>query len=122
MFEKSKSEISFKEMKHKLNTSVNFENDWGHFCDPDNNDNNIFQSNLYYQKKSKIKPKSNTERKIEKIEKPFVDIEKSDKNEIIIKLEHKEDDTKNIIVEIVFDYIKKVFITFTMVYFIFKVI
>lgn len=135
MFEKSKSEITFKELKHKLNTAVNFENDWGHFCDPDdnnNNNNNIFQPNLYYQKKPKIipkiipkiNPKFNTEKKINKIEKietPFVDIEKLENKENLDYKEEEEDDNIYIIKTVV-ECVQKVFITFTMFYFIFKVI
>jgi hypothetical protein len=132
MFEKSKSAITFEEFQKKLNEVNNFESEWGHFYDPDNNnDNNIFQPNLYYQKKFNPNLKPNKEKKIDKIDKidkieePFVDIEKSikksEKNEIVKKLED-EDNKKIIVIEIVFDYIKKIFITFTMVYFIFKVI
>lgn len=137
MFEKSKSEITFKEFEKKINEVNIFENDWGHFCDPDdnnNNNNNIFQPNLYYQKKPKIipkinpkiipkiNPKSNTEKieKIIKIETPFVDIEKLENKE---KLDYKEEEDDNIyIIETVVECVKKVFITFTMFYFIFKII
>ena len=45
MLEKSKSAITFEEFKKKLNEVNDFENDWGHFYDPDNN--NIFQNNFY---------------------------------------------------------------------------
>lgn len=127
MFEKSKSEITFKEFEKKINEVNIFENDWGHFCDPDdnNNNNNIFQPNLYYQKKPKIipkiipkiNPKFNTEKKIET---PFVDIEKLENKE---NLDYKEEEDDNIyIIETVVECVKKVFITFTMFYFIFKII
>ena len=133
MFEKSKSEITFKEFEKKINEANIFENDWGHFCDPDdnNNNNNIFQPNLYYQKKPKIipkiipkiNPKFNTEKKINKIEKietPFVDIEKLENKE---NIDYKEEEDDNIyIIETVVECVKKVFITFTMFYFIFKII
>lgn len=131
MFEKSKSEITFKEFEKKINEINIFENDWGHFCDPDdnnNNNNNIFQPNVYYQKKSKIipkiNPKSNTEKieKIIKIETPFIDIEKLEKLENKEKLDYKEEDDNIYIIETVVECVQKVFITFTMFYFIFKII
>ena len=134
MFEKSKSAITFEEFKKKINEVNNFENDWGHFYDPDNdsnvnNNNNIFKHNLYKPKKVEIKKveiKKVEAKKIEtnKIEvkrenEDFIDIEKLEK---IKKLHDEEDDETNVVVEIVFNCVKKIFITFTMVYFIFKII
>ena len=57
MFEKSKSAITFKEFQDTLNVINNFENEWGHFCDPDNNNNinNILQNNYYLYKKEPAK-------------------------------------------------------------------
>jgi hypothetical protein len=134
MFEKSKSAITFEEFKKKINEVNNFENDWGHFYDPDNdsninNNNNIFKHNLYKPKKveiKKVEAKKIETNKIEtnKIEvkrenEDFIDIEKLEK---IKKLHDEEDDETNVVVEIVFNCVKKIFITFTMVYFIFKII
>ena len=53
MFEKSKSAITFKEFQNTLNVINNFDNEWVHFCDPDNNNNinNIIQNNFYQYKK-----------------------------------------------------------------------
>ena len=56
MFEKSKSSITFKEFQDKMNIVNNFENDWGHFYDPDNN-NILILDNLYlYSEPQKIMP------------------------------------------------------------------
>ena len=59
MFEKSKSAITFKEFQDKLNVINNFDNEWGHFYDPENNNNvnNIIQNNFYQYKKEPIKIK-----------------------------------------------------------------
>ena len=122
-------------MKRKLDIAVNFENDWGYFCDPDDNDNDnkIFQNNLYKPikkkyKKIEIKKEEIIKEEIIKeeekmIEETFIDLEKLEKLEKLDNKE-KEEDKKNINTnsEIVFDYIKKIFITFTMVYFIFKIV
>ena len=144
MFEKSKSAITFEEFKKKMNEVSNFENDWGHFYDPDNNsnfnnNNNVFKNNLYKPKKvqptkveaTKVQPTKVEATKVElnKIEVKrenvvFIDIEKLEKLEKIKKLdddEEDDDEETNVVVEIVFNCIKKIFITFTMVYFIFKV-
>jgi len=58
MFEKSKSEITFKEFESKMRMINNFENDWGHFYVPDFSDSEInnestpiFKINLYKPKK-----------------------------------------------------------------------
>jgi len=65
MFEKSKSAITFKEFQDKMNIANNFDNDWGHFCDPDPststststsvNVNILFQDNLHKLKKKELK-------------------------------------------------------------------
>ncbi len=59
MFEKSKSAITFKEFQDTLNVINNFDNEWGHFYDPENNNNvnNIIQNNFYQYKKEPIKIK-----------------------------------------------------------------
>ena len=91
MFEKSTSAITFKEFQNTLNVINNFDNEWGHFCDPDNNNNinNIIQNN-FYQYKKEIKKTSQTKEliKIEKISKIKEPIEKEKKEPI--KIEKKE--------------------------------
>jgi len=131
MFEKSKSAITFKEFQNKLNEVNNFENDWGHFYDPDNNNSIMFQDNLFNLKKREIKKENKLEDKIEikrennvkiKIKKvSFIDIEKLENPEKIEISEYDKEDEKNII-ESVFECIKTIFITFTIVYFIVKII
>jgi hypothetical protein len=93
MFEKSKSAITFKEFQNTLNVINNFDNEWGHFCDPDNNNNinNIIQNN-FYQYKKEIKKTSQTKEliKIEKISKIKEPIEKEKKEPIEKEKEKKE--------------------------------
>ena len=99
---------------------MNFDNDWGHFCDPDdnndNNNNNIFYNNLCKHIKKKIK-------KVEekKIEEPFIDIKKLNINNIKnidnvkninYEYEYENDDIKKYIVDVVFNCISVIFITF----------
>jgi len=95
MFEKSKSAITFKEFQDTLNTINNFDNEWGHFCDPDNNNNinNIIQNNFYQPTKIKeieikIKKPTKIEIKIkeEKEEKIKEQIEKEEKIKEQIKI------------------------------------
>ena len=81
MFGKSKSEITFKEFQHKLNILHNFENDWGHFCDPEDDNNNIFYNNLYQsiKEKEEEKVKEEKEEKEEKEKEEKVKEEKEEK-------------------------------------------
>ena len=137
MLEKSKSAITFEEFKKKLNEVNDFENDWGHFYDPDNN--NIFQNNFYKPEiieTEDIKIKVKREIEIDKIDEIkikvkredikikvksdyFIDIEKPEKPE---KLYYNEEDDKKIfIIATIAECVKKIFITFTMVYFVFKI-
>lgn len=112
MFEKSKSEITFKEFQYKLNIVNNSENEWGHFCDPDDNSNTIFYNNLYEPIKKKVKKiKKIEERKVEKVEEPFIDIEKLEKLENKID-EYENDDIKFCIIDTIFICISLTFITF----------
>ena len=122
MFEKSKSEITFKEFQYKLNIVNNFENEWGHFCDPDDNSNTIFYNNLYEPIKKKVKKikkieerkerkVERKERKVEKVEEPFIDIEKLEKLENKID-EYENDDIKFCIIDTIFICISLTFITF----------
>jgi len=100
MFEKSKSEITFKDLKNKLNIATDFENDWGHFCDLDDNNytnnNIVFYNNLYQPIKKRIKKEKKVEEK--KVE------EKND--------EEKNYDTKKYIIDTIFSCISVAFITF----------
>ena len=137
MLEKSKSAITFEEFKKKLNEVNDFENDWGHFYDPDNN--NIFQNNFYKPEiieTEDIKIKVKREIEIDKIDEIkikvkredikikiksdyFIDIEKPEKPE---KLYYNEEDDKKIfVIATIAECVKKIFITFTMVYFVFKI-
>jgi hypothetical protein len=100
MFEKSKSAITFKEFQDTLNTINNFDNEWGHFCDPDNNNNinNIIQNNFYQptkikEKEIKIKKPTKIEIKEEQIQK-IKEIKKPTKIEIKIKEIEKEEKEK----------------------------
>jgi uncharacterized protein (UPF0305 family) len=112
MFEKSKSEITFKEFQYKLNIVNNFENEWGHFCDPDDNSNTIFYNNLYEPIKKKVKKiKKIEERKVEKVEEPFIDIEKLEKLENKID-EYENDDIKFCIIDTIFICLSLTFVTF----------
>ena len=75
----------------------------------------IFLNKMQVEKLEKLE---NLE-KLEKLEKP----EKPEKPEIQnLNYDEEEDNKKIIIIDIIFDYTKKIFITFTMVYFIFKII
>jgi hypothetical protein len=120
MFGKSKSEITFKEFQHKLNILHNFENDWGHFCDPEDDNNNIFYNNLYQsikeikeekvkekeekvkEKEEKVKEEKVKEKEIEKekeekvkrrkIEEAIIDIKKLNQNGIPYNRENKNNE------------------------------
>ena len=152
MFEKSKSSITFKEFQGKINTVNNFENDWGHFYDPDNNNILFLDNSHLYREPQKKMPmpiqKPIQKDKQEPIQKPiktpilnpilkpiqkdkqepFIDIEKQQQ-----KPEQKPEipNLKNYIYKInkttifigtIFTYIKTSLITLTMAYFIFKII
>jgi hypothetical protein len=140
MLEKSKSAITFEEFKKKLNQVNDFENDWGHFYDPDNNDNNIFQNNFYKPEIKKIEKKEKKEKKEEIKIKRETEIDEIDEIKIKVKREdikikvksdyfidpenpyyNEEDDKKIFIIATVAECVKKIFITFTMVYFVFKI-
>jgi len=126
MFEKSKSEITFKEFQHKLNILHNFEDDWGHFCDPeDDTNNNIFYNNLYKSIKKVKEVKVKEEKVVQKEEKVVQKVvEKEEK--VVEKLnqnykyeneyknyEYENDDIKKYyIIDTVFNCISVIFITF----------
>ena len=134
MFEKSKSAITFKEFQDKMNIVNNFENDWGHFYDPDNN-NMLFLDNLYLYPELQ-KPIQNSKQIPKPIQKPiqkdtqesFIDIEKQEYQE------HQKPEISNlknyiykinkitIFIETILTYIKTPLITLSMAYFILKVI
>ena len=57
----------------------------------------------------------NTMKIEEKKDVPFIDIENPHNNE-------EDDDTKFLIIETIFECVQKILVTFTMVYFIFKII
>jgi preprotein translocase subunit SecF len=138
MFEKSKSAITFKEFQDTLNTINNFDNEWGHFCDPDNNNNinNIIQNNFYQPTKIKeieikikkptkieIKIKEEKEEKIkeqiEKEEKIKEQIEKEEKiKEQIEKEEKIKEQIKISIIKNIFNYtiIISISISFYVIY------
>jgi len=44
MYNKSKSSISFKEFKKKINENNTFENDWGFYIDIDDNNNKVLKN------------------------------------------------------------------------------
>ena len=93
MFGKSKSEITFKEFQHKLNILHNFENDWGHFCDPEDDNNNIFYNNLYQSiKEEKVKEKKVKEEKVK--EEKVKEKEEKEKEEKVKEKEEKEEKEK----------------------------
>jgi hypothetical protein len=125
MFEKSKSAITFKEFQDTLNTINNFDNEWGHFCDPDNNNNinNIIQNNFYQpikikEKEIKIKKPTKIEIKI-KEEKIIEQIEKEEKiKEEKIKEEKIKEQIKISIIKNIFNYtiIISISISFYVIY------
>jgi hypothetical protein len=134
MFEKSKSALSFKEFQSKMNMINNFENDWGHFYDPDfgdsnmnNNHNILFHHNLHRPKRDLKKIK---QIQIEKQkQKSFIDLEKQNKPVIKKEMEEREEkyiyeeESKTInIIETILNYSQTVLITIAMGYFIFKII
>jgi len=132
MFEKSKSAITFKEFENKMNIVNNFENDWGHFYDPDNN-NILFLDNLYLYPELQKPIQKDTQA-------PFIDIEKQEhskpekpeqKQEQKPEQKQEISNLKNyiykinkitIFIETILTYIKTPLITFSMAYFILKVI
>ena len=139
MFEKSKSEITFKEFQSKMNMINNLENDWGHFYDPDfydeNSDinrdfNTLFKDTIF--KKEIFKKEIYKQEKIKQIN---IDIENQDHKKKQIQETSKlinglnkedyvyEEDSKIInIIETIMNYTETSLVTFVMVYFIFKVI
>ena len=126
MFEKSKSEITFKEFQNKINIVNNFENDWGHFYDPDNNDI-LFVDNLYLYREPQFpiqKPPIQEPIKTQPIQEPSFDIEnqKKEKKEIPNLKIHNKNNKITVFMETIFIYFKTSFITLTMAYFIFKII
>lgn len=48
MYNKSKSSISFKEFKKKINENNTFENDWGFYIDTDNNNKVLKNISISY--------------------------------------------------------------------------
>jgi len=78
MFEKSKSEITFKEFQNTLNVINNFENEWGHFCDPENNNNinNIIETEFYQYIKEPTNVKVEKVKVVKEIEPNKVKVEK----------------------------------------------
>jgi hypothetical protein len=88
MFEKSKSATTFKEFQNTLNVINNFENEWGHFCDPDNNNNinNIIQNNFYQPTKIKEPIKIKEKETIKIKEKETIKIKEKE----TIKIKEKE--------------------------------
>ena len=132
MFEKSKSAISFSEFQKKINIVNNFENDWGHFYDhdepDDNNSNNnyVFQNNLFQHKVKKIKTIVDIENKkpenieaenIENIEAENKKAENIEKNN-----NYNEDNTRIYVIETIFTAIKISAIILLNYYFIYYVI
>ena len=127
MFEKSKSAITFKEFQDTLNTINNFDNEWGHFCDPDNNNNinNIIQNNFYQPNKIEIKKptkiKEKEPNKIEeepnKIEEP-TKIEIKEPNKIEEKQKKIKEQIKISIIKNIFNYtiIISISISFYLIY------
>jgi hypothetical protein len=149
MFEKSKSAITFKEFQKKMNIVNDFDNDWGHFCDPDTfiytNTNYIklfkdtlerpkkrYQKSQLLEKIEKLEQEKLEQKKIEKIEEEkFIDIEKQKQKQ---NEKYEEPDTSkgihnyhdnNYLVDIfesVINGVQTSFIILTMVYVIFNVL
>ena len=125
MFEKSKSTITFKEFQSKLNIVNNFDSDWGHFYDPDlNNDINgnykiLFKANSHNQKKilsKESKESKEVENKLNDIEKQIQYKVEIKKEKVEIKKEEEYNDNITIVIESFFSCIQVSFITFTMFY------
>jgi hypothetical protein len=115
MFEKSKSEITFKDFKNKLNIATDFENDWGHFYDPDDNNINNINNNVKFHNKlyQPIKKRIEIPEKIKEIKRIEIPEKRIEIPETIKEIEEMEnDDVKKYIIDTVFSCISVAFITF----------
>jgi hypothetical protein len=146
MFEKSKSEITFKEFQNQMNIANDFDNDWGHFCELDISNNasspntiilfkdpldkpakrefkKLFQKKEEKHQEQKEELELEKQKEIEKIIKEiFIDVENEKLDENDNNTNYLKDDTKVAIIKNVFKCFEVVSVTSVMVYFIFNIL